>query len=102
MIAPGLLIGGLCPLLLALGPHLVQTHAGPAHAAPVSVSSYVHRLCWFIDLYFLGIFPLLWPLHSFHLYYLKVPRALREAFDRDIHYNAKCSKVSHSLHNVWL
>lgn len=34
--------GDLCPLLSALGPYLVQTHAGPVRAAAVSLSSYVH------------------------------------------------------------
>ena len=35
--------GGMCPLLLsALEPYLMKTHAGPVHAAVVSVSSFVH------------------------------------------------------------
>ena len=44
-------------LLSALGPHLVQTHAGPLHAASVSCVSYWfrgHCLYWFRGHCFLG------------------------------------------------
>lgn len=33
----------MCPLLPALGPRVMQTHADPAHAPSVSVSSFVHQ-----------------------------------------------------------
>ena len=38
--ASGLGLWALCPLLLALGPHVVQVRIGSVHAATISVSSY--------------------------------------------------------------
>ena len=93
----------MCPLLLlAPGPQLVQTCAGSVLAASVSVSSLsvLH-----VDLEALFSWCPLPPLAPtlFSASLLQgFPKPQGEAFDRDVPLKAECSKVSHSLHIVWL
>ena len=94
---------GMCPLLLlALGPHLVQTCAGPVLAASVSVSSY--KLCS-VDLE--GLVLLVYTILSCHntfsaSFSIGFPEFQGKGFDGSILSRAMCSKVSHSLCHVWL
>jgi hypothetical protein len=72
---------GMCLLLpSAQGPHLVQTRAGPVHAASVSVSLSVHWSCTLIEK---TLFPL-WLLHSVCLFFYRVPGSWGEGPDGDI------------------
>lgn len=72
-ITSGLGMGHASIFLSSLGSDLVQTCAGPVHAALIPVSSNVLSTRWFRRPSFLGILFLLWLLHSFCLLFWRVP-----------------------------
>lgn len=90
--------GGVCSLLLlALGPHLVESKP----CTPCACCLSLWNSCWFRGPCFLGVLHLFWLLHCFQLF-CRVPWVWGEGFDSDTSFMAEGSKVSHSLHSVWL
>lgn len=84
------------------GPHLAQSHRGPVHAAIVSVSSCVCPSCSLRGPCLLGVHL---PSGSYALstsMSAGFPGSWRRGFDGDIPFMAACSKISLSVHNVWL
>lgn len=80
-----------------------RTPSGEDHAVPVSESQYMLPPYEFVGPHFLGVFypqaltfSLPPPLLS------GLPEPWGEGLDRDILLRADCSKISNSLHDVWL
>lgn len=88
--------------LLAIGPHLVGTPEISLYTVSVFVNAYVHQSYWNRGFDFLLSF-ILSSFYTFSsLSSSELPELWLEAFDRVNSFRDKCSKVSHSLFNVFL
>lgn len=89
-------------LLSALGPHLMQTCAGPMHTASVFVSSYVSLSCWFRGPCVLGGLYLLWHVNTFCLLFWRVPCSLSGGISWRHSFRDDYPNVFHYWYNVCL